>query len=65
MSLFIGGLARIDYISHEVSRENEYSTPIRYTIFCSDHLPITMVQIEDADYFYKKVNKKLDRILFG
>lgn len=46
MSLFIGGLARIDHI--------ECSDPCRFTVFCSESLPITVTKTEDADDVYKK-----------
>lgn len=47
LSLFLGGLARIDYM--------DGTEPIRYTVYCSDYIPITIVETVDADYFYKKV----------
>lgn len=47
MSLFVGGFARIDYI--------DGLKPIRYTVYCSENIPITIVQTSDASNFYKKV----------
>lgn len=44
-TLLIGGLARIDFI--------ECSEPCRFTVFCSEHLPITVVKTTDADEVYK------------
>lgn len=44
-TLFVGGLARIDLTDCE--------HPCRLTVFCSDHLPLTVVQTEDADEIYK------------
>lgn len=44
MSLFIGGLARFDHI--------ECSHPCRFTVFCSESLPITVTKTEDADDLY-------------
>lgn len=44
-TLFVGGLARIDLTDCE--------HPCRLTVFCSDHLPLTVVRTEDADEIYK------------
>ncbi|KAI8427051.1 hypothetical protein MSG28_014692 [Choristoneura fumiferana] len=44
-TLFVGGLARMDLTDCE--------HPCRFTIFCSDHLPLTVVQTEDADEIYE------------
>lgn len=46
-TLFIGGLARMDFM--------ECSEPCRFTVFCSEHLPITIVKTEDADEVYQKL----------
>ncbi|XP_069166697.1 nitric oxide-associated protein 1-like isoform X1 [Procambarus clarkii] len=44
-SLFIGGLARLDLV---------YSPqPVRFTVFRSEHLPITVVKTVDASSFYR------------
>ncbi|VVC87021.1 unnamed protein product [Leptidea sinapis] len=45
-SFFIGGLARVDLV--------ECSVPCRFSIFCSECLPITVVESEDADVVYDK-----------
>ncbi|CAK1599267.1 unnamed protein product [Parnassius mnemosyne] len=45
-SFFIGGLARMDFV--------DCTEPCRFTIFCSEHLPITVVKTEDADEIYNK-----------
>ncbi|XP_068629115.1 nitric oxide-associated protein 1 [Battus philenor] len=45
-SFFLAGLARIDLL--------ESIEPCRFTIFCSEHLPITMVNTDDADEVYEK-----------
>jgi len=47
MSFFIGGLARIDYVKG--------TEPIRYTLFASENLPVTVTLTEDADEVYQKV----------
>lgn len=44
-TVFIGGLARIDFL--------ECSAPCRFTIFCSECLPITVTKTEDADMLYE------------
>lgn len=46
MSLFIGGLARMDHI--------DCAFPCRFTVFCSESLPITVAKTEDADEVYEK-----------
>ncbi|CAH0699413.1 unnamed protein product [Spodoptera exigua] len=45
-TLFIGGLARVDLVDSE--------EPCRFTIFCSESLPITVTKTEDADEVYDK-----------
>ncbi|RVE48440.1 hypothetical protein evm_006876 [Chilo suppressalis] len=45
-TIFIGGLARIDHI--------DCSHPCRFTVFCSESLPITVCKTEDADELYEK-----------
>lgn len=45
MSLFIAGLGRLDYV--------EGNGPIRMTVFASGRLPITICNMDDADYLYK------------
>ncbi|CAG9133691.1 unnamed protein product [Plutella xylostella] len=45
-TLFIGGLARIDFL--------ECEEPCRFTIYCSDALPITVTKTEDADEMYEE-----------
>lgn len=45
-TFFIGGLARIDFINS--------TEPCRFTIFCSECLPITVTKTEDADEIYAK-----------
>lgn len=45
-TIFIGGLARLDFL--------DCSHPCRFTIFCSESLPITVVRTEDADEVYAK-----------
>lgn len=45
-TFFIGGLARIDFIN--------CTEPCRFTIFCSESLPITVTKTEDADEVYEK-----------
>ncbi|KAI5637365.1 50S ribosome-binding GTPase domain-containing protein [Phthorimaea operculella] len=45
-TIFIGGLARIDHV--------DCSHPCRFTIFCSESLPITVTKTEDADEVYEK-----------
>ncbi|KAG6462762.1 hypothetical protein O3G_MSEX013449 [Manduca sexta] len=45
-TIFIGGLARIDFVEGEA--------PCRFTIFCSESLPITVTKTQDADEVYEK-----------
>lgn len=45
-TIFIGGLARMDFV--------ECPEACRFTIFCSDALPITVVKTEDADFVYEQ-----------
>lgn len=45
-TIFIGGLARLDLV--------ECSHPCRFTIFCSESLPITVVKTEDAEEVYSQ-----------
>ncbi|KAJ8734439.1 hypothetical protein PYW08_013689 [Mythimna loreyi] len=45
-TIFIGGLARIDLVG--------CAEPCRFTIFCSESLPITVTKTEDADELYDK-----------
>lgn len=45
-TFFIGGLARIDFI--------DSTEPCRFTIFCSECLPITVTKTEDAEEVYEK-----------
>ncbi|XP_013166800.1 PREDICTED: nitric oxide-associated protein 1 [Papilio xuthus] len=45
-TLFIAGLARMDFV--------DCSEPCRFTVFCSEHLPVTVVKTEDADEMYEK-----------
>jgi ribosome biogenesis GTPase A len=45
-TLFVGGIARIDYIGG--------SKPIRLTVFASGALPVTVVETVDADDIYEK-----------
>ncbi|CAH1643793.1 unnamed protein product [Spodoptera littoralis] len=45
-TLFIGGLARVDLV--------DSAEPCRFTIFCSESLPITVTKTEDADDMYDK-----------
>lgn len=45
-TLFIGGLARIDFIYCEA--------PCRFTVFCAESLPITVTKTADADEVYDK-----------
>lgn len=45
-TFFIGGLGRIDLI--------DSTEPCRFTIFCSECLPITVTKTEDADEIYEK-----------
>lgn len=45
-TLFIGGLARIDFI--------HCGEPCRFTVFCAETLPITVTKTEDADEVYEK-----------
>ncbi|KAL0850650.1 hypothetical protein ABMA28_012403 [Loxostege sticticalis] len=45
-TIFIGGLARLDHI--------DCPFPVRFTIFCSDSLPITVTKTEDADEVYER-----------
>ncbi|XP_047539863.1 nitric oxide-associated protein 1 [Vanessa atalanta] len=44
-TLFIGGLARVDLF--------DCTDPCRFTIFCSENLPITVVKTDEADEIYK------------
>lgn len=43
-TIFIGGLARIDFV--------DCAEPCRFTIFCSESLPITVAKTEDAEEVY-------------
>lgn len=45
-TFFIGGLARVDLF--------DCTDPCRFTIFCSENLPITVVKTEEADEIYDK-----------
>ncbi|KAM3956582.1 nitric oxide-associated protein 1 [Aphomia sociella] len=45
-TIFIGGLARIDHVN--------CSEPCRFTVFCSETLPITVTKTEDAPEIYDK-----------
>lgn len=45
-TIFIGGLARIDLV--------DCAEPCRFTIFCSESLPITVAKTEDAGELYDK-----------
>ncbi|KAL3270347.1 hypothetical protein HHI36_009395 [Cryptolaemus montrouzieri] len=45
-SLFIAGLARLDYL--------EGDEPIRSAVFCSKELPISLCKTEEAKEFYEK-----------
>lgn len=53
-TIFIGGLARLDFL--------DCPEACRFTIFCSDGLPITVTQTEDADCLYEQF---LGTQLFG
>ncbi|XP_059051406.1 nitric oxide-associated protein 1 [Achroia grisella] len=53
-TLFIGGLARVDHVDCE--------HPCRFTVFCSESLPITVSKTEDAGDVYDKF---LGTELFG
>ncbi|XP_026763990.2 nitric oxide-associated protein 1 [Galleria mellonella] len=53
-TIFIGGLARIDHVN--------CSDPCRFTIFCSESLPITVTKTEDAAEVYDRF---LGTELFG
>ncbi|EFA10248.1 nitric oxide-associated protein 1 [Tribolium castaneum] len=46
-SLFIAGLARLDYV--------DGPTSIRFTVFASQELPLTVCAIEDAEEIYQKL----------
>lgn len=43
-SIFIGGLARLDFL--------EGSEGVLFTVFCAETLPITITKLNDADYIY-------------
>ncbi|CAB3258979.1 unnamed protein product [Arctia plantaginis] len=45
-TIFIGGLARIDFV--------DCALPCRFTVFCSESLPITVTQTKDAEEIYNK-----------
>lgn len=45
-TIFIGGLARIDLV--------DCAEPCRFTIFCSESLPITVTNTKDANEIYDK-----------
>ncbi|XP_047526121.1 nitric oxide-associated protein 1 [Pieris napi] len=45
-SFFIAGLARVDLI--------DCAAPCRFTIYCSERLPVTVVKTDDADEVYEK-----------
>jgi len=46
-TLFIAGLARIDFI--------EGAKPIRFTVFTASGVPVTVVETQNADEVYNKV----------
>ena len=48
LSLFIGGLARLDLVSGPYQRH-----PCVVTVICPDKLPINIVRTSDADHFYE------------
>lgn len=48
MSLFVGGLARVDYKGG--------GRNLRLIVFTSHHLPINIVKTEDAEEVYGKVS---------
>lgn len=43
-TIFIGGLARIDFV--------DCTLPCRFTVFCSESVPITVIQTKDAEEIY-------------
>ncbi|CAK1548015.1 unnamed protein product [Leptosia nina] len=45
-TFFIGGLARVDLV--------QCSVPCRFTIYCSECLPITVVETDNADRVYEE-----------
>jgi hypothetical protein len=49
MTIFIGGVARIDYVAGP--------KPLRYTVFTSSQTPIVILPINDAEEVYSKVQK--------
>lgn len=48
MSLFVGGLGRVDYLSLESN-----DTSIRLTVYASHHLPILICDLNEADKIYQ------------
>ena len=46
LTMFVGGLARID---------NKSEGPVTFTVFASPEVPITAVNTVDADEIYEKV----------
>jgi len=56
MSFFVGGLARLDY--KETFLDTRSSDSIRLIVFTSQHLPINVVETEDADEVYREVQKR-------
>lgn len=58
MSLFIGGLGRLDYLTGDKS--------IRFTVYASQHLPITICDTEAADEVYETfVGSEIMGVPFG
>lgn len=53
-TIFIGGLARLDFV--------DCNEACRFTVFCSDSLPITITNTVDADKMYQEF---LGTALFG
>lgn len=51
-SVFIGGLARIDYESNDL--ENEHKNVLTLTLFSSHVLPVHATKIENADRIYQQ-----------
>ncbi|XP_072935398.1 nitric oxide-associated protein 1 [Epargyreus clarus] len=45
-TLFIAGLARVDLV--------DCTEPCTFTVYCSEHLPLTVTKTEDADEIYDK-----------
>ena len=54
---FLGGIARLDVIQGSTDEKWEH-WPLTLTVFCSDTLPINVIETENVEEFYKEASDK-------